>query len=105
METLRIKNLLKLKGMTMQQMADKMGINRVNLSSSINGNPTLQRLNEVAEILEVNVSELFNRQSEQRENNISGYLEFQGDIFKIEKLTDIESFIFMVKESKLGISE
>jgi len=50
----------------------------------MNGNPTLQRLNEVAEILEVNVLELFNRQSEQRENSISGYLEFQGDIFRIK---------------------
>ena len=38
---LRIKEVIKEKGMTVQTLADKMGINRVGLSNHINGNPSV----------------------------------------------------------------
>ena len=73
MEKLRIKEILKLKGLTMIQLAERLEINRVNLSSSVNGNPTLKSLLKIADILEVDVSELFAKPSSK--NQISGYLE------------------------------
>ena len=97
MEKLRIKEILKLKGLTMIQLAEKLEINRVNLSSSINGNPTLKSLLKIAEILEVDVTELFAKPIPK--NNISGYLEYNGEIYKIERLSDVESFIEMVSLS------
>ena len=56
---LRIKELCKEKHITMKDIADKIGINHITLSQSLNGNPTLSRLQEVADILGVDVSELF----------------------------------------------
>ncbi len=56
---LKIKDVAKSKGMTMAQIADKLGINPITLSQSLNGNPTLSRLTEVASVLGVDVSELF----------------------------------------------
>ncbi len=56
---LKIKDVAKSKGMTMAQIAEKLGINPITLSQSLNGNPTLSRLTEVANILGVDVSELF----------------------------------------------
>lgn len=56
---LKIKYVAKSKGMTMAQIADKLGINPITLSQSLNGNPTLSRLTEVANALGVDVSELF----------------------------------------------
>lgn len=94
MQTLRIKELLKLRGMTLNQVAERIGINRVNLSSSINGNPTLERLMEIAEILEVNVSELF---SKPEINVVNGFLEFEGEVYKITKLSDLESLTEKIK--------
>ena len=90
MEKLRIKEILKLKGMTMIQLAEKLEINRVNLSNSINGNPTLKSLLKIAEILEVDVSELF---AKPNKNQISGFLEYNGEIYKIESISDIEKLI------------
>ena len=84
MEKLRIKELLKLRGMTMLQLADKLDINRVNLSSSINGNPTIATLEKIANILEVNLSELFAKPIVK--NVVSGYLEYNGEIYKIESI-------------------
>ena len=56
---LKIKDVARSKGMTMVQVAEKLGINPITLSQSLNGNPTLSRLTEVADVLGVDVSELF----------------------------------------------
>lgn len=56
---LKIKELCKEKNITMAEIAKKIGIQQIALSQSLNGNPTLSRLQEVAEILGVSVPELF----------------------------------------------
>lgn len=44
---LRIKEVIKEKNMTVQTLADKMGINRVGLSNHINGNPSVAILEKL----------------------------------------------------------
>lgn len=56
---LRIKEICKEKGLMMKDLADRINITEVGLSKSLNGNPTLQRLEEIAEALEVDFLELF----------------------------------------------
>ena len=77
---LRIKEIAKAKGITMGEIADKMGINPVNLSASLNGNPTLNRLQEVAAILGVEVSDLF----AQNISDINGYIETGDNIYPVK---------------------
>lgn len=77
---LRIKEIAKAKGITMGEIADKMGINPVNLSASLNGNPTLNRLQEVAAILGVEISDLFIQDS----SYINGYIETGNNIYPIK---------------------
>ena len=77
---LRIKEIAKAKGITMGEIADKMGINPVNLSASLNGNPTLNRLQEVAAILGVEVSDLFIENS----SYINGYIETGNNIYPVK---------------------
>ena len=64
----------------MGEIADKMGINPVNLSASLNGNPTLNRLQEVAVILGVEVSDLFIQDS----SYINGYIETGNNIYPVK---------------------
>ena len=56
---LRIKEVIKEKGMTITELADKMGINRLNLSNMVNGNPTVETLNRIADAIGCPVTELF----------------------------------------------
>ena len=66
---LRIKEVCKEKHTTMAEVAkqikwkdkegEHIGISPVSLTQSLNGNPTLSRLQEVADILGVDVAELF----------------------------------------------
>ena len=77
---LRIKEIAKAKGITMGEIADKMGINPVNLSASLNGNPTLNRLQEVAAILGVEVSDLVIQNS----SYINGYIETGNNLYPVK---------------------
>ena len=55
----RIKELLKEKGVTITELADKMGISRVTLSTQINGTANITSYEKIASALEVPMWELF----------------------------------------------
>lgn len=55
----RIAEILKGKGMTQTDLAERIGISRVGLSKAINGNTTIATLRKIATALDVEVSELF----------------------------------------------
>lgn len=57
--TMRIKEILKQKGMTQKDLADRMGVAEISLSRSINGNPNLSTLEKIADALNVKIEELF----------------------------------------------
>ena len=92
---LRVVELAHAKGLTMADIAKQIGISRVNLSNSLNGNPTLSRLTEVAKILDVEVSELF--KPSVTSYAVSGYLEFNGRIVKVDSLDAVKRFIAEVE--------
>jgi len=54
----RIKKVLRQKGITQKELASRMNISEAMVSYSINGNPTLNTLYEIAKALDVNVSSL-----------------------------------------------
>jgi len=57
---LKVKEVIKTKGLTMQQVADVLGITRDTLTRNINGNPTIETLEKIAKVLAVSVSDLLN---------------------------------------------
>ena len=94
---LRVVELAHAKGLTMADIAKQIGISRVNLSNSLNGNPTLSRLSGVAKILDVEVSELF--KPSVTSYAVSGYLEFNGRIVKVDSLDAVKRFISEMERS------
>ena len=87
---LRIKEICKQKKITMGEIAEKIGISPVNLSSSLNGNPTLNRLQEVADILNLEVADLFIREKQSR---IFGYLEVDGKPRRIDSIDTLRNLL------------
>jgi transcriptional regulator with XRE-family HTH domain len=61
--TFRIKEIAKDRGITIDTLASKMGIGLSALSQSINGNPTAERLQQIADALGVDITELFDKPS------------------------------------------
>ena len=93
---LRIKEIAKAKGVTMQEIAEKIGISPVNLSASLNGNPTLNRLQEVADILEVEISDLFIKENQ---TEIRGFLEYKGKVYRINGMSDFKALTNVIESA------
>jgi Helix-turn-helix. len=56
---LRIKEVIKEHGYTLESFANKIGMTRSGLSQHMNGNPTVEVLDRIASALEIDVTELF----------------------------------------------
>ena len=56
---LKVKEICKVKGITVTQLAEKLNIKQESLSRTINGNPTIETLERIADTLEVSLIELF----------------------------------------------
>ena len=80
MTKLRVKQIVKQKGLTLAKVAEMLEIHPVNLTSALNGNPTLATLERIAKVLEVDVVDLI-----ERENNhtINGFIKIDGDVLEI----------------------
>lgn len=55
----KIKDLLKERGMTQKELAEKLGMSAVGVSKLVNGTTTKETMNRIAEILNVKVDELY----------------------------------------------
>lgn len=60
----RIKEICRDKGIMLKDLAGMIGITEVGLSKSLNGNPNISRLEEIASALGVPVTELFDKPKE-----------------------------------------
>lgn len=56
---LRIKEICQIRTTTQKELAEKLGVSEVTLSRASNGNTSLPLLEKIANVLEVDVSELF----------------------------------------------
>lgn len=72
-----IKKVIKEKGWTLERLASEMknkagekGISQASVSQLINGNPTLDKLQEIAAIIGVSVSELLMDENENKRSTI-----------------------------------
>lgn len=62
---IRVKEICKEQGITIGELADRMQMVRESLSRAINGNPTLETLEKIANALDVPVTELFDKSSDE----------------------------------------
>lgn len=66
----RIKELLKEKNVTQQDLADRLGVTRISIVKTLAGNPSQETLERIANALEVPIWQLFvSPQELQRENH------------------------------------
>lgn len=90
---MRIKEILKEKGMSVSELAEKMGISRVSLSTKINGNPTLDTLKKIASVLGVPVSELFSKSG----GELISLTEFRDHYYTARSIEELEEVLNKIK--------
>lgn len=83
---LRIKDICREQGIMLKNLAKQLGLTEVGLSKSINGNPTIGRLEEIANALGVPVTELFDKSSDE----VVGAVRIGKDTHVINSKDDIK---------------
>lgn len=82
----RIKDILKEKGVTINELAEKMGLNRVTLSTQINGTANIASYEKIATALDVPMWQLFASPEEVKDDantitcpHCGGKIHFDGE--------------------------
>jgi transcriptional regulator with XRE-family HTH domain len=98
----RVKSICLRRGMSLSEVAEKMGIARENLNKIIGdkGNPTLETLNKLATALSVELWELFTDSVPVATDDIYGVLYVGGRPNLISSIKDLEAFTQLVKIGK-----
>tara|TARA_R110000868_G_scaffold16672_7_gene74137 strand:+ start:1173 stop:1457 length:285 start_codon:yes stop_codon:yes gene_type:complete len=87
----RVKILLSKKGITQIDLAAKLNIQPETLSRTINGNPTLKSITDIASALDVEVIELFET------NSPNGFIEINGEVHTIKSFNDLYELVDSLK--------
>lgn len=89
---LRVKELAKEKGLTIADVAKRMGILPPALSRIINGsNTTVETLQRIADALDTTIPNLFEKE------DVSGFVRVKGEIHEINSISDIENLLTKIK--------
>ena len=94
---LRVAELCKEKGITQQALAKKLGIQYQSLYAALNGNPKLDTLKNIADALEVKLTDLF----EKKESDIIGFLRVHGYLKQVTSLEDLKQLVEDIETGKI----
>ena len=87
MAKLRVKEIVKQKGWTLAKVAEMLDVHPVNLSTTLNGNPTLSTLSRIAEVLQVDVVDLIEVENKP---TISGFIKLGTEVIEVSSVADLE---------------
>ena len=90
-----IKKLAKEKGLTIAEVAERMGIKGPTLSQIINGNPTVEMLGRIAEALEVDIRVVF----EGSGNEINGLVQYKNHTYKIDSVESVKRLLADIEKA------
>ena len=97
---LRIKEILRERGISVVEFADKLGIERQNVYN-VFSKPTWQRLEQCSAILKIPISDLFEKES----SEINGYIEYKGAIYRISNLQSFQNLSDIISNNNKQIEE
>lgn len=82
-----IKDLLEERNMSFKELSDTLGVDRNNLYNSLTkGNPTLQRLEAVAKVLDIPVWRLLTKETK---IDIYGTIVYKDEVYVIKSVQDL----------------
>lgn len=90
-DELRVKELLKERGMMMKDFAEQIGISRETLTRALQGNPQYSTLKTIADGLGLTVRDLFKPQED--EPSLQGVITYKGEAYVIRSVENIEELL------------
>jgi transcriptional regulator with XRE-family HTH domain len=97
-EELRVKEILKERGMKMYELAEQMNIAPESLTRALQRNPQYSTLKTIADTLGVSVRDLFKGDDTQASNNeMRGCIFYGGEMYTFNSRKEIEKFLIDTK--------
>lgn len=94
---LRIKDVIKEQGFTVQSVADKIGKSKQSLHGIIEkGNPTINTLSDIAEAINVPISKLYEETSGERE--LTALIQHKGNFYKASTIEELKKIVAEIEE-------
>lgn len=90
---MRIKEVIKSHGLTINEVADRMGISRVGLSQHINGNPSVEVLERIAKAVGCNVGEFFIESS-----HFTAFISHKGELKRFDAIEPLRAYLSTIQE-------
>lgn len=84
-----IKKIVKEKGLTLAEVANRMKAHGSTLHQAINGNPTVDMLERIATALDVDLRVLF----ETPGNELYGLVQYKGETYKIDSVESLKRLL------------
>lgn len=84
---MRIKELIRNKGLTIEEFAESIGMKQSSISRAINGNPTLDTLQKIADGLQVDISELFTPAQD-----FTALISYNGNLYHFRTVEELKQF-------------
>lgn len=82
-----IKKIIKARGLTVKEVAARMGIAKENLSVHINGNPSVQVLERIAEAVGCEVGDFF-----ERSDDFTAFVRHKGNTYTFDSSDALKEF-------------
>lgn len=93
---MNIKQTIKDKGYTIQDVADKIGVNRVTLTNTISGNPTYKKMKQIADAIGCNVTDFFSDEVEC--DDFASYIRYHGIHYTADTLDEFFKQVDAIRE-------
>ncbi len=88
-DELRVKELLKERGMMMKDLAEKIGISRETLTRALQGNPQYSTLKAIADGLDMSVRDLFRATADKEQ--LCGVINYNGKAYIINNREEFDA--------------
>lgn len=85
----RVKEICKEKGLKLEELAEKMSITRITLTRNINGNPTIDTLEKIANALGCSVIDLFYSEK----NDFTALVDCKGQLFRFDSVESLKQYL------------
>lgn len=89
----KVKELCHNQGITLKELAQRIGIAPESLSRTLNGNPQLSTLEAIASNLGVNLSDLFSTSHETNSASLHSIIVYNGNTYVSDNLNNLISSI------------
>lgn len=94
----RIKDLIKEKGYTQQEFANKLEMTRVGLSQLVNGKPSYPTLEKIATALGVPMWQLFASKDEIQGEELLALIEYKGNFYKATTIDELKEVTYQISD-------